>query len=392
MIEKQNTSSKNRIQKLVEDAVRTAVSSSIRTTQTEPIVNPTPIPDPVQLQMQSKYKTAGLTVTSNNTSIIPRDAAGNIILAENQQNPLLVIEPVATKITTDSVLKVLDTRFNYYKFPVTIIERSGSNLDFDTALDLQSEIDYSSIEDDLTIPLTYDSKGQPNGWSRINTSYENDWFYNNGSLSGPGFRQLPFSSKKPFEIKNVYMLTQDAIDILREQKKTLRFRIHVQARCNIPNPTAFSIDLERGNPKAWRPWLWAHPQLTAYSHHEDNGYPSCYMEYILDANDMVDGDRFVVNAVSGNPCWSLDGNAWWEVRVVNIPRRKPLIGINDTSGVYDMNGSSLLPVRLYRRIDGNPIEIGAKFPGSGVFRLKNDPKFNYAAEAQKYTDKYGILG
>jgi hypothetical protein len=76
--------------------------------------------DPVRLQQQTKYKTSGLTVTSNDENIMPRDAAGNIIFHESSsQNPLLIIEPVDTKIMLRSVLKVLDTRFEYFKFPVT---------------------------------------------------------------------------------------------------------------------------------------------------------------------------------------------------------------------------------------------------------------------------------
>lgn len=94
--------------------------------------------DPQQLQWQAKYKTSGLTVTSNNRNIIPRDTAGNIILAENVKNPLLIIEPVATRITTESVLKVLDTRFNFYKFPVTVIETVVDDIDLNTDIDLET--------------------------------------------------------------------------------------------------------------------------------------------------------------------------------------------------------------------------------------------------------------
>jgi hypothetical protein len=348
--------------------------------------------DPVRLQQQTKYKTNGLTVTSNNVNIMPRDAAGNIMLHENSsKNPLLIIEPVDTKIMLQSVLKVLDTRFEYFKFPVTIVSTDTEDL----LVDLSSEVDYSNIEDDLKIPLTYDSKGQAYGWVRINTSYDSDWFYNTGEISS-GFRQLQFVGKNPSEQKNAYVLTQAAIDTLREQKKTLRFKIHVQGRCSIPNPTAFTIRLTRANPKFWRT-SFATPQVTAYSHHEDSGYPVMYMEYILDIDDMYEGDQFFVNAVSGNPGWTLDGNCWWEVRVVNIPTIQPLIGSNNRSGVYDINGGSL-PVRLYEiEQQGTPdipagtaIEIGAKFPGSNTFRFKSDP--NYYALAQEYTDKYGILG
>jgi hypothetical protein len=78
-------------------------------------------PDPISLDQQAKYKQQGLTVTSNNTSIIPRDDAGNIILEENSEtNPLLIIEPVTTKITTNSILRVIETSFQYYSFPVAI--------------------------------------------------------------------------------------------------------------------------------------------------------------------------------------------------------------------------------------------------------------------------------
>lgn len=90
-------------------------------------------PDPVSLDQQAKYKQQGLTVTSNNISIIPRNDAGSIILQENSQtNPLLIIEPVSTKITTNSILRVIDTQFQYFKFPVTtriIPDVSNINLD-----------------------------------------------------------------------------------------------------------------------------------------------------------------------------------------------------------------------------------------------------------------------
>lgn len=92
--------------------------------------------DPVRLQQQTKYKTSGLTVTSNNENIMPRDAAGNIIFHESSsQNPLLIIEPVDTKIMLRSVLKVLDTRFEYFKFPVTIVSSEVEDL----AVDLNIE-------------------------------------------------------------------------------------------------------------------------------------------------------------------------------------------------------------------------------------------------------------
>jgi hypothetical protein len=111
--------------------------------------------DPVPLRQQAKYKTGGLTVTSNNTSIIPRDGAGNIILRENEQNnPLLIIEPVDTTILLESVLKVLDTRFEYFKFPVSTKEVAEQEL---TSIELQDE----PLVIEYTFPISYDSQNQP---------------------------------------------------------------------------------------------------------------------------------------------------------------------------------------------------------------------------------------
>jgi hypothetical protein len=95
---------------------------------TEPAISK---PDPVSLAQQAKYKQQGLTVTSNDTSIIPRDSAGNIILQENSEtNPALIIEPVTTKITTDSILRVIETRFQYYSFPATVRAVPSAAIDF----------------------------------------------------------------------------------------------------------------------------------------------------------------------------------------------------------------------------------------------------------------------
>lgn len=100
---------------------------------TEPAISR---PDPVSLEQQAKYKQQGLTVTSNNTSIIPRNSAGNIILQENSEtNPLLIIEPVTTKITTNSILRVIETRFQYYSFPASIIAASvATDLNIDLTM------------------------------------------------------------------------------------------------------------------------------------------------------------------------------------------------------------------------------------------------------------------
>jgi hypothetical protein len=88
--------------------------------------------DTVNYRRNTGYIKNGLTITSNNPVIHPRDEAGNIILQENSEsNPLLIIEPVSTKLTMASMLKVLDTTFQYFKFPVSVTPVSSDiNLEF----------------------------------------------------------------------------------------------------------------------------------------------------------------------------------------------------------------------------------------------------------------------
>lgn len=92
--------------------------------------------DPIAQRAQARYRQEGLTYLSNNVNVIPRDEAGNIIMNEGaDNNPLLIIEPTAEKITTNSLLRVLDTRFQYYKFPVQVRSTGSLNLDINLNID-----------------------------------------------------------------------------------------------------------------------------------------------------------------------------------------------------------------------------------------------------------------
>lgn len=65
------------------------------------------------------YINNGLTYQSNNPDIITRDDNGNIIVnqsAQNNQN--LVVEAMSLRYVNTSVVRAIDTRFKYFKFPV----------------------------------------------------------------------------------------------------------------------------------------------------------------------------------------------------------------------------------------------------------------------------------
>ena len=114
--------------------------------------------DTVNLRKNAKYLKNGLTVTSDNVSIHPRDAAGNITLQEaSETNPLLIIEPTVSNISNNSMLKILNTRFEYFKFPVTATV-SSVTLDSDIVAitDSVTDLTYSRFKpaDNQPIPVT----------------------------------------------------------------------------------------------------------------------------------------------------------------------------------------------------------------------------------------------
>jgi hypothetical protein len=163
--------------------------------------------DPVKLQQVIKYQ-GNLTVTSNDTNIIPRDEAGNIQFQESAEtNPLLIIEPVATRITLNSVLKVLDTRFQYFKFPATtrVIETPDVNID-------------------LTIPEL----------DELQTQQENDIIYaryrpseNREILFGSDYSGILMDFIEDGILQksaNNYQITKE----IKNSGKDLRFRFNVQ--------------------------------------------------------------------------------------------------------------------------------------------------------------------
>ena len=331
-----------------------------------PKLNKEKLLDPVTIQQLIKYQN-NLTVTSNNTNIIPRDDAGNIQLQEaSTTNPLLIIEPVTTKLLLNSVLKVLDTRFQYFKFPATtrVIETPDVNIDL-TLPDLEQDV----ISTELKLPVGVDEKNQPSPWDRINTSYTSDWFYSTGFVSS-GFKELTFVGENQTKT-NAFVLTKSIIDTLRQQNKTLKFTIQTQfVGNNTSVPTNFLLRLNRDNIKSWRPYAFPIPQLETLGT-STNGYPILGMDFILNADDFVEDDYFVINVVSGNPAYSLNDKAYWKIEPVDIPTTPPLFGIDNKSGVYNIQGGGedviLKSITYDSALKEIATEIGRKIPGSAEF-------------------------
>lgn len=169
--------------------------------------------DGVTLQQIAYYEENGITAISNNQNIVPRDAAGNITLQDEvENNPLLIIEPISLKITNRSALRILDTQFNYFKFPakIDILEEPDLDLDLD--------LDFSGLETDSIDPVY--ARYKPSENRRIAT----------GDVNRPGAER--YSSILMDEVvdglpqknSNGYFITKE----IKNAGTDLRFRIKLQ--------------------------------------------------------------------------------------------------------------------------------------------------------------------
>ena len=124
---------------LGKQAVKGAVQQAVQ----QIIKNELPkvIKDPIQETEYQQYQLKGLNYKSNLPGVVNRTEIGDIIVNLDESSTL-VVEPINTNITMKSVLRVVETRFNYFKFPArTTVE----NLDLDN-LDL--DLDFTQTIDD----------------------------------------------------------------------------------------------------------------------------------------------------------------------------------------------------------------------------------------------------
>ena len=321
MANKLNTSIRNEIESII----------PLRNTITIPTV------DSVAADQQARYRADGLSYISNNESIIPRDGAGNIVMAESSSmNPLLIIDTVTEQITTKSALRILDTSFQYYKFPATI--RPISNIE-DLVVDLDFESD--SIAARFTIPAGIDAQGQPLTYQRIATSYSDNWFTNGGENT-EGRSRLPFAGGNQAEIGS-YTITPDVLEALRTRNKTLKFTIQAQFNTADDQTTGFTLTLARSMPEVWRS-----EGLLYELYSESNGdfgtneYPFFQLEYVIDIiNDAAPYDKYFIEVSSDNRSWVLTENCFWKIDVIDIPITPSLTGTIG-HGAYFFGSSTTL--------------------------------------------------
>jgi len=329
------------------------------------------------LEAQARYNSLGMTYLSDNQSIIPRDLAGNILFEESALvKPLLIIEPVAEQITTISTLRVLDTAFQYYKFPVSVNITSSVNVDVDFEIQAQEIEEQDLISTRYTIPAIFDEQDQPQTYLRINTSFESTWFKNdaNGTLdSGP--RRLPFVGPAQQEL-GTYTITQNTLDTLRAKNQTLKFTVKTQFTSqNKTNNVGFKMIIGRAMPESWRSSGFLYEIYAETKGVLQTGeYPVLELEYVLDIiNDAAAYDNYEINVVSGDNAWALTDNCYWKIDVIDIPTTPSLTGTVG-HGVYSFGASSRLSeitnaggtsTPIFEQVDGQLKALG-QYPVPGV--------------------------
>lgn len=198
--------------------------------------------DSISNEKNAIYQKKGITYVSNIPTVNVRDEAGNIQFKEDGPNSIVIIEPISTRITTKSVIKILDTQFNYFKFPArtTIVEEEPLDLDLDIDLNIQDQIN-EAIAADVTPPLP--SEYKPSADTRIPSG---DW-------GNPSIIDFSTVVTGPAQLKpNSLVVTQELLDQLNALKTdtdtpVLRIAGRIKTKFNATRKSAigFSIGLAK---------------------------------------------------------------------------------------------------------------------------------------------------
>lgn len=249
--------------------------------------------DKIDLDKQLRYQNEGISYVSNNNNVIPRDTAGNIILQEGAtDNPLLVIEPISVKITNQSLLKVLDTQFNYFKFPARIITED------DPEVDLDLDLDFSNLEAG-ELDVVY-ARYKPSEDRRIGTGDET----RPGAERYGGILMDEVVDGLPQKNTNGYFITKE----IKNAGIDLRFRIKLQHKYQADvsgyGTSYFSLILnspDRGLIREWK-GPFANNSIsnpTVFGSIAQYEIQTLNLDVIIPNNEFEIGDTISIGAFAG---------------------------------------------------------------------------------------------
>lgn len=172
--------------------------------------------DSVALRQDSFYDEKGITAISNNNAVVSRDQGGNVLIQPTSS--LLVIEAITTNILAESVLPLLNTQFNYFKFPArTAIVDETLDLDLDLNLDLSLELESEIATVESNIPVT-PSTYKPSANQQVNKISKDSL---DGVKTEAQIIELSTVTQgPPQQYKNAFTITQDLIEQGKDLKIT----------------------------------------------------------------------------------------------------------------------------------------------------------------------------
>ena len=227
---------------------------------------------------ESKYQLLGVTYNSNNLYVNSRLDNGFVgINIGDVTGSLLVIEPISQKFINSSMLKVLNTQFNYFKFPArtTVVQEDVVDLDLDL---------------NLQILDTVFARYRPTEDQRIAASADYSGI-EIGDVQDGVAQQFP----------NSYTVSKD----LKNSGADLRFRIKLQHRYDAPSgygTAFFSIikSSEQGLNRQYRTF-----ENTSNLHPTIPGSINQYevqnleIDIVIPNSEFEIGDRFGIGAKAG---------------------------------------------------------------------------------------------
>lgn len=172
--------------------------------------------DSVALRQDSFYDEKGITAISNNNAVVSRDQNGNILVQPSSS--LLVIEAITTNVLAESVLPLLNTQFNYFKFPArTAIVDETLDLDLDLNLDLSLELESEVATVESNIPVT-PSTYKPSANQQVSKISKDSL---DGVKTEAQIIELSnVTQGPPQQYKNAFTITQDLIEQGKDLKIT----------------------------------------------------------------------------------------------------------------------------------------------------------------------------
>jgi len=221
------------------------------------------------------YVSNGLTALSNDTDLVPRDSAGNVIIdAADPENQVLIIEPVVRRVTQRSFLNTINTAFSYFSFPVTTTTPIG-------AIDLN--VDLTETGTDII-------------YARYKPS-EDMKIQKGSDLSYSAILMDEIEDGLPQKNTNAYYITKE----IKNSGKDLRIRIAVQHRYDTSDVdetsnVLFSLiktNVDTGIDRTYR----LYPEDTkAMSQYQ---VKTLIIDDVLLNSEFAIGDTFSIGAVCG---------------------------------------------------------------------------------------------